>query len=213
MAANKRTPIQIDRDRHEIAGLYLSGVPQHEIADKLNRRRLKEFDEAMKRGEQDPAIPYDLTRQMIGYDLDEIRKGWRGSALFDFNEAKGRELAKIDRVEQVAWAAWEGTLGFRDKEIRQAIDIEVTVTETPPEGFNDDDYPRRWLKTAKVPGVKKTHKKERVGLLGDPRYLLIINQCIERRCKILGFDVPDPNGGAGAGEPKKLYGGIDVERV
>ena len=54
MAPRKRTNIQIEDDRREIASLYLQGKTQQVIADRLH-----------------------MTRQMVGYDLKAIQRRWR----------------------------------------------------------------------------------------------------------------------------------------
>lgn len=91
MAAPKRTKFQIERDRHEIAALYLRGRRQAEIVHHLNE------------SERD----YTLTQQMISYDLQAIQGRWRKSALMDMDERKTQELAKIDTLELTYWDAWE----------------------------------------------------------------------------------------------------------
>jgi len=88
----RRTQFQIDRDRQYIAGLYLRGYTQAQIAETINA---------------DPKRDYTLTQQTISNDLKRIREAWLTSALMDFNEAKAQELARIDQVEREAWAAWE----------------------------------------------------------------------------------------------------------
>jgi hypothetical protein len=90
MASPKRTAIQIENDRREIAAMYLEGKTQQEIADAL----------AQDRG-------YALSRQMIGYDLQRIQEQWLASALRDFDDAKAQELAKIDHLERTYWDGWE----------------------------------------------------------------------------------------------------------
>lgn len=122
----KRTVIQRERDRREIANLYLQGWIQADIAARLNESEDRE---------------YTLTQQMISYDLLRLQEGWRESALIDINEAKSRELAKIDRLEREGWSEWQKSHG--------------------------------------LPGA-----------LGDPRYLSVVQWCIEQRCKILGVNAP-----------------------
>ena len=91
MAAPKRTTIQIERDRREIADLYLQGWTQSRIAEHLNNSEERD---------------YTLSQQMISYDLKRIQEQWRESALIDINEVKIRELAKVDRLEREYWQAW-----------------------------------------------------------------------------------------------------------
>lgn len=142
---NKRAQIQIDNDRRDIASFYLQGYTQAQIAEVIN---------------SDPDRGYTLTQQMISYDLARIREAWLESSLLDFNEVKGRELARIDKVEREAWTAWE----------RSQDDAETTkVVET--------ESNKRWEAQTK-------------GQAGDPRFLDIVMKCVDRRCKILGVDAP-----------------------
>ncbi len=83
MAAPKRTPIQIEHDRVEIARRYLHGETQAAIGRVLG-----------------------MTQQMVCYDLKAIQAQWRRAAIRDFDEAKGQELAKIDELERTYWEAW-----------------------------------------------------------------------------------------------------------
>ena len=84
MAANKRTLIQIEDDRREIASLYLQGKTQQAIAERLG-----------------------MTRQMVGYDLKAIQRRWREDTSRNLDEDKARELAKLDELERTHWQAWE----------------------------------------------------------------------------------------------------------
>jgi len=78
----KRTQGQREKDMEYIASEYLRGKYQYEIA-----RELK------------------LTQQQISYDLKEIQRRWMAS-LDDFDKAKGKELAKLDKLEAELWEAW-----------------------------------------------------------------------------------------------------------
>jgi predicted transcriptional regulator len=90
MAANKRSPIQIEKDRALIADLYLQGLRQMDIAERLN-----------------------MTQQMVSYDLQAVQKQWRERTALDIDEAKRQELAKIDRLEREYWSAWDESRGKR----------------------------------------------------------------------------------------------------
>jgi len=146
MAAPKRTAIQVERDRREIADLYLQGWTQQRIVDHINA---------------DVERAYQLTRQMISYDLKKLQEAWRKSSLIDIDEAKAQALAKVDRLEREYWAAWE----------RSCEGVEILRQE------GSGDKPSRVVKT----------KKEQTG---DPRFLAGVQWCIERRCKIIGVDAP-----------------------
>jgi hypothetical protein len=134
-------PDQIRKDRAEIADLYLQGKTQHEIGVQLG-----------------------LSRQQIGYDLAAVRQEWLQSALMDFNARKAQELAKIDRLEQEYWAAWDAS-----KKDRQ---VSTTEQTTGADGER--------LKA----GIRKEEQT------GEARYLTGVQWCIQKRCDILGLDDP-----------------------
>src|SRR5262245_50640030 len=84
MAAKRRTPLQRERDLRETAALYLRGLTQAEIAQRLN-----------------------VSRQQIGYDLKVQQRRWQESALADFNGKKAIELARVDELVRTYWEGWE----------------------------------------------------------------------------------------------------------
>jgi len=103
----KRTTIQIERDRREIADLYLQGWLQSAIAAHINK---------------DTSRDYTLSQQMISYDLIRLQEQWRESALVDINEAKAQELAKIDRLEREYWDAWERSKENAETSVSERVD-------------------------------------------------------------------------------------------
>jgi hypothetical protein len=137
VAAPKRTSFQREHDLRLVANLYLQGKTQVEIAQR-----------------------FELSKVQICYDIKEIRRRWRESGLIDYNEKKHQELARIDLIEQHAWAAWERSC--RDKEVH------ITSSE-------DGSRPRNKAE------VRKSSQA------GDPRFLERISWCVEQRCKIFGL--------------------------
>jgi predicted transcriptional regulator len=83
MMGQKRTKEQRDKDRAEVAKLYLRGVGQYDIADQLG-----------------------VNQSTVSRDLKALQKQWQESALVDIDEMKARELAKIDELERTYWDAW-----------------------------------------------------------------------------------------------------------
>jgi len=120
----------------------------------------------------DIAEELGISDSTVSRDLAAMRKAWLKSALMDFNEAKARELAEIDHLERVAWAEW-----LESKEAKES-----TVQKTSTSNRN---------KRVEAQIRKETR-------LGDPRYLGIIQWCIDRRCKILGVDAPTQTQVSGA---------------
>lgn len=139
--AAKRTNAVRDKARAFVAEKYLMQWTQQEIADHLG-----------------------VTQQQVSYDLKAIQKAWRESALVDMNEAKQRELERVDRLEREYWQAWEAS----------QEDAETITKKAKGDGQEDKEV---------------TLQKK--GQAGDPRFLAGIQWCIERRCKLLGVDAPN----------------------
>lgn len=118
MAAPKRKPFQIHKDRVEIATLYLQGKLQFEIAQILST---------------DQARGYTLTQQTISRDLKMIQRDWQRSTIVKFDEARAQELAKIDNLEREYWKAWERSKTEKkhsEKEKTEGVQLkEVTRVE------------------------------------------------------------------------------------
>lgn len=140
MAAPKRSKTQIEKDRANIAKWYLQGRPQADIAEELG-----------------------VSRPQICYDLKAIQKEWLKSSLVDFNDAKARELAKIDNLEITHWNAWD-----RSNKAKR--------TETTTVRGEDGQT------------ISITIKEEQ--LTGDKRFLDGVESCIGKRIKIFGLAAP-----------------------
>ncbi len=87
MAPTTRTKAQVERDRIEVARLYLQGKYQHEIAQIL-----------------------EVSQQQVSYDLKAIHSHWRDIPLAQLTELKAQELARINELERVYWEAWQRSL-------------------------------------------------------------------------------------------------------
>lgn len=140
MASRKRDKFQRESDLAEIADMYLKGKPQSEIAQSLK-----------------------VTQQQISYDLATIKRRWREQTAMNLDEAKNRELDRLDALEREYWDAWE-----RSKKDRSRTQTEKRL------GQND-----------MLIGGKATVNKEE--MLGNPAYLAGIERCIDLRCKLLGI--------------------------
>jgi hypothetical protein len=132
------------------------------------------------------AAHLSVSQQQISYDLARIRDQWRESALIDFNEAKNRELERIDLLEREYWEQWEKSKegGVKTKG-QKKIGGEVVETTVQAESG-----------------------------LGDVKYLQGVQWCIERRCKILGVDAPSKaelTGAEGEAIAVKVIKGVSVD--
>ncbi len=129
-----------EREAHlpRIAELYLEGKTQGEIGAEIG-----------------------VHQSTVCRELAGIRQRWVESSLVNFDEAKRRELAVVDRVEAAAW-----------------------------EGWRESQKPKETSKTSgKRGGPVETAEKEVVERAGNPRFLDVILKCVERRCAILGLNV------------------------
>lgn len=159
-----KSKAQREKQLADIARLYLRGTTQAEVGEQLG-----------------------ISQKQVSYDLKILRERWQESALIDFNEAKARELAKIDTLEVEYWQAWNDSKA------------EFRKTSITREGAD-----------AKTIKSARSDTEERNG---DPRYLAGVQWCIEKRCAIIGINAPtkiaptDPSG-------NKEYAGLtDDERI
>jgi hypothetical protein len=102
----------------------------------------------------------------ISRDLRAIQKQWQEKALFNHDQVKARELAKLDEIEHKAWLAWE-------RSCKDIGTMEVT-------GSNQG-------------GKSKPEKVKKItnGQAGDARFLATILDCVKRRCEILGLNAAE----------------------
>jgi len=153
MPGVRRNPAAIARDRRRIAEMYLHGRLQVDIADELH-----------------------VDQSTVSRDLKALQDEWRASSLVDINEAKARELARIDELERTYWDGWQRSK--EDAEIKR-----THVLDGPEKGRR---Y-QAWTESRNE--------------YGDPRFLTGVGWCIERRCKLIGIDAPQkqeitgPDGG------------------
>jgi predicted transcriptional regulator len=156
-----RSVAQQERDRREISRLYLQGMYQADIAEKLR-----------------------LSQPTVSRDIQILIEEWKVQRVYDINEAKARELAKVDNLELEYWEAWHRSQQNAEKEIKKAKGIKGGTANQEIQKISE-------------------------GQTGDPRFLSGIQWCIDRRCLILGVDAPkkvaptDPSG-------NKPYGGSDM---
>ncbi len=129
---------QLQQRRAKVSKMYRMGRPQHEIAEEL-----------------------EVCSRTVFRDIERLRREWLESTVVDFDQAVGDQLAKIDLIEQQAWAAWE----------RSQTDKRVRTAETGGKGGD------------------KT-KLQEVGQCGDASYLNVITKCVEQRNKLLGLEAP-----------------------
>jgi hypothetical protein len=104
---------------------------------------------------------YAVTARTICRDIQDLLKRWRESAAIEIGLAKGVELERLNRLEREAWQAWERSKKTATKRIREVRGGEGPFTRIQVQRDERD---------------------------GDPRYLQLVQGCIDRRCAILGLN-------------------------
>lgn len=137
MPRSRAQRVEVEQRRELVARLYITGLTQAEIGRRCN-----------------------VGQRQISKDLAVIRRNWLESSIRNFDELRGEQLAKIDKLESEYWDAWERSKAEsvrKTAERSDGKDRAVVVTEAQH---------------------------------GDPRYLAGIERCIAQRCKLLGLDAP-----------------------
>jgi len=155
-ATPKRSAAQREYDLTELAGLYLQGKTQQQIAEHFSTNR-----------------PYSLSTYAIGHDIQILHQRWIETQLLNMDEAKARELSRIDKLEMAYWDGWDRSL--KTQETFEAEKVE----DTQPGAKGTT---QKFIK-------ERSHKKE-VTMVGEPRFLDGVARCIEQRCRILGIHEP-----------------------
>src|SRR6516162_9051891 len=99
-----------------------------------------------------------VSQQQVSHDLKAVQQQWLASSIRDFDAIKAEQLAKLDAVERAAWQSWKVSLKPREITVQEAVEGEH-------------------------PSKKASLRKE--GQAGDPRFLQVIQKCIEQRCDLL----------------------------
>src|SRR6516164_4440799 len=81
---NAQERFRILERRKRVAAMYLQGMRQWEIARRIG-----------------------VSQQCIAKGIGALEKEWLASAVVAIDAAKAKELARIDRLERVAWRAWQ----------------------------------------------------------------------------------------------------------
>lgn len=164
----------------EISDLYLKGWSMGKIADELG-----------------------ISVATVHTTLKTLREEWMAVATINFDERKAEELARLDRMERVAWEAWErSTEDLEVKITKVEREKPVMVVETPHSKSKSKTHKpppkptKTRLKKPFDPGMpsypellprKVVEECKRLRQYGDPRYLERIAWCIEMRIRLLGL--------------------------
>jgi hypothetical protein len=144
---------------------------QHDRTAVLERQNTVASMYLQRKSQMEIARVVGIDRGTVARDLIAIRRRWQDSALQAISQRQEEELARIDRLETVAWQQFERSC--QDAEVHKARLVHGRVSK--------DGDP--------LPDLATTEKVAR-GQAGDPRFLERIAWCIQKRCEILGILTP-----------------------
>jgi hypothetical protein len=130
-----------------------------------------------------------VTQQCIAKDVRALEKEWLASAVVDIDAAKAKELARIDRLERVAWRAW-----------RRSCQRKERATTRMEKRLNED------AQKAKTVTSKATELRD-----GNPEYLKRVEWCINKRCELLKLNPPQRLEHGGSAELPPIQTEMQVE--
>jgi hypothetical protein len=100
-------------------------------------------------------------------DIKALIEEWRETRALEIGQAKIAELERINEVERTAWDAWEKSILMK------------TTTEKNSGGSNQSGGYNNEEKTVRVEETA-----------GNPAFLRIVMDCVDKRCEILGLNSP-----------------------
>jgi hypothetical protein len=163
---NAQERFRILERRKRVAAQYLQGMSQWEIGRQLG-----------------------VTQQCIAKDIHALEKEWLASAVVDIDAAKAKELARIDRLERVAWRAWRRSGQRKERAITRL-----------EKRLNED------AQKAKTVTSKTTELRD-----GNPEYLKRVEWCISKRCELLKLNPPQRLEHGGSAELPPIQTEMQVE--
>jgi hypothetical protein len=156
--------------RRRVASMYLRGLSQWEIGRQLG-----------------------VSQQCIAKDVAALEKEWLAAAVVDLDAAKAKELARIDRLERVAWRAWQRSCQRKE---RASTRLEKKLHDDAQQG--------------KTVTSKHTELRD-----GNPEYLKRVEWCISKRCELLKLNPPQrlEHGGSAELPPIQTETKVELTRA
>lgn len=136
-----------------VESLYLSGKTQADIASQIG-----------------------VSQQQISKYLARLQEAWLERMGERLESVKGRELARLDRLEREYWEAWARSCLPEQTNVNKA---KTTTVEAYTEAglIEAPALDREWAHTER-------------GQVGNPRFLEGVQNCIEMRLRIVGGFAP-----------------------
>jgi len=136
-------------------------------------RRLISQYYLMGRSQAEIGDMLNIDQSTVSRDIRAIEERWQSETTIDLTTAKWKEIRKLDLQEEEAWNAW--------LESKKQKKEQNTKSRGVP-------YQRDGKTGMQVIGTETSVKNYETG--GDPRFLVVMHQCVKTRCEILGLYAP-----------------------
>lgn len=143
------------------------------------------------------AVKLIVSVATIGTYVKELLDDWKSERVSAIEEQKQLELMRIAKLEQTYWDAWERSIGITVSRNVNGWESDIDTSKLKVGinniGLNQETNTVVTGNTAKAKAGRANKKyvnfSESVSL-GDVRFLMGIERCIDKRCKICGLDAP-----------------------
>jgi predicted transcriptional regulator len=133
-----------------VESLYLSGKTQADIAAQIG-----------------------VSQQQVSKYLVRLQQAWLSRLGESLKSVKGRELARLDRLEREHWQAWARSCQNAQTTVNRAKTVTMKIEDGDAGLIELPALEREWTHTER-------------GQVGDPRFLQGVHDCIEMRLRIVG---------------------------
>ena len=140
--------------------------------------------------QQEIAAELRIAQSTVSEDLKIVREEWKKHRVMAWDDRLAELAGEIGGVRAEAWQAWDRSL----REVETKTTARTSETAGGPEG--GESGPEGAVAAAAT--IRK--QRSRKSGVGNPRFLDIILQTVERECRLFGIDAPlkfaqtDPTG-------------------
>ncbi len=160
--------VQIANRRAKVAHLKLTepNLSSNEIADRVKDEKGKRY-----------------TYQTILNDLTAIVEDWKQCTLVDFSVAKGIQLARLEKIYDELWKAWE----------KSKTDF-VSTTKHKHQIKLETKAKKGKKAKSRMMDDSQDVSERREQQCGDSRYMKLLMENVQMQCDLFGITVKDKEG-------------------
>lgn len=154
-----------EREQHLniISKYYLRGYTMRRLVEIINRESTR-----------------TTSLRTVFVDIKDLVAEWREARVNNVDELKQIEVQKINEIERAAWEGWETSLRLQKKATR--------VTREPNNKSGNPEVDELELAFDEMKLVRQEVYTSDDETAGNPAFLKIVLDCINRRCALFGLD-------------------------